>query len=119
MKDQSSAPAKIEPANLSQWLSIPDAVILLVGPNSTRKQASLQDLRNQFPKAVYVRAKGPDAAFPLEVDQPLIIEDFQKLSRKTRKFIFSLNIPLILCTSRPLYWELWRAKKKIVRVFPR
>lgn len=118
MKNSLPLLSKFESAPLNQWLSMPDTVILLGGPQSSRKQEWMQLLRKRYPKAVYVRATGPDLAFPLDFDQPLVIEDFQKLSRKTRKFILTLEIPLVICSSRPLYWEFWRHKRKIFRVFP-
>jgi hypothetical protein len=85
--------------------------IVLLGSLSRTMPASLQAIAELFPHAVHFRADGPDAVFDWREGEPIIIENFERLSRSTRQFILDLGNPLVLIVKNPRYWQLLLMQK--------
>lgn len=103
-KKEPRSSTKVE--RISQYLVENAQAVVLLPSQSPKVAVMLELLKEQFPLAVHFRADGPDAVFDWREGEPILIENFEKLSRRTRQFILGLGSPLVLVVKNPLYWQL-------------
>lgn len=90
-------------------------IIVLFGPFERERSDLLEQLSNSLEKFTKYKVDGPDAAFMFTADQPLLIENFDQLNFQTRKFIVSLEVPLVVTSTKPFFRELKSLQRNIVR----